>query len=51
MHLDRIEPADLSVEVEVLENGVNAVHDCFGVVFEEQFHHLRYATRDLDRLG
>jgi hypothetical protein len=50
-HLDDIEPAALSVEVTVLENGAGAVHDCIGVVFEEHFHHLRYATRDLDRLG
>jgi DinB superfamily/Pentapeptide repeats (8 copies) len=50
-HLAGIEPAALTVEVAVLENGAIAVHDCIGVVFEEHFHHLRYATRDLDRLG
>jgi hypothetical protein len=50
-HLDTIEPASLTVHVEVLENGRTAVHDCIGVVFEEHFQHLRYATRDLDRLG
>ena len=50
-HLDGIEPEALTVEVEVLENGPNAVHDCIGVVFEEHFQHLRYATRDLDRLS
>ncbi len=49
-HLDDIDPADLAVDVEVLENGTSAVHDCVGVVFEEHFEHLRYATRDLDRL-
>lgn len=49
-HLDAIEPADLTVEVEVLENGASAVHDCIGVVLEEHFQHLRYALRDLDRL-
>ena len=50
-HLDDIEPAALTVEVEVLENGTTAVRDCIGVVFEEHFQHLRYATRDLDRLA
>ncbi len=50
-HLKDIKPAALKVEVEVLENGASAVHDCIGVVFEEHFQHLRYATRDLDRLG
>lgn len=50
-HLDDIGPAALPVEVEVLENGATAVRDCVAVVFEEHFHHLRYATRDLDRLA
>jgi hypothetical protein len=50
-HLAGIEPAALPVEVTVLENGPSAVHDCIGVVFDEHFHHLRYAMRDLDRLG
>ena len=50
-HLDDIEPAALSAEVLVLENGPTAVHDCIGIVFEEHFQHLRYARRDLDRLG
>jgi len=50
-HLEDVEPAALAVEVDVLENGATSVHDCIGVVFEEHFHHLRYATRDLDRLS
>jgi hypothetical protein len=50
-HLEDIEPAKLEVDVAVLENGAPAVHDGIGVVFEEHFHHLRYTTRDLDRLG
>lgn len=50
-HLDGIEPAALDVEAEVLENGTSTVRDCIGVVFEEHFEHLRYATRDLARLG
>jgi hypothetical protein len=41
----------LNADVTVLENGASAVHDCIGVVFEEHFQHLRYATRDLDRVG
>ncbi len=50
-YVDDIEPAALKVDVSVLENGPSAVHDCIGVVFEEHFQHLRYATRDLDRLA
>ncbi len=50
-HLDTVGPAALVLEVEVLENGPSPVLDCVGVVVEEHFHHLRYATRDLDRLG
>jgi hypothetical protein len=50
-YLEDIDPAKLEVEVAVLENGATAVHDCIGIVFEEHFQHLRYATRDLDRLG
>lgn len=50
-HLAAIGPAPLAAEVEILENGTTEVHDCIGVVFEEHFEHLRYATRDLDRLG
>jgi hypothetical protein len=50
-YLVDIEPAQLEVDVAVLENGATAVHDCIGIVFEEHFQHLRYATRDLDHLG
>jgi hypothetical protein len=50
-HLVDVEPAALTAEVDVLENGTSAVHDCIGVVFEEHFQHLRYAIRDLDRLS
>jgi uncharacterized protein YjbI with pentapeptide repeats len=50
-HVADIDPATLTDEVDVLENGPHAVHDCFGVVFEEHFEHLRYATRDLARLA
>ena len=37
-------------EVEVLENGWIASLECIHVVFEEEFHHLRYALRDLAAL-
>lgn len=50
-HVEHIDAAGLEAEVDVLENGPHAVHDCIGVVFEEHFQHLRYATRDLERLG
>lgn len=46
-YLDQIGPEDLSQVVDVLENGPHAVKDCIGVVFEEEFEHNRYATRDL----
>jgi hypothetical protein len=51
VHLDHLEPSAVTAEVDVLENGTTAVHDCIGVVFEEHFQHLRYALRDLDQLA
>jgi hypothetical protein len=50
-YLDDVDPTALTATVDVLENGTIAVRECIGVVFEEHFHHLRYALRDLDRLG
>ncbi len=50
-HLARVDAPELGVVVDVLEKGPHAVHDCVGVVFEEHFQHLRYARRDLARLG
>lgn len=50
-HLGQAAPEDLTAEVDVIENGPHAVYDCIGVVFEEHFHHLRYARRDLGRLA
>lgn len=41
---------DLDRQVEVLENGTSALHDCVGVVIEEGFWHNRYAKRDLAQL-
>ena len=50
-YLAGVDQDALTERVDVLENGPHAVHDCVGVVFEEHFQHLRYARRDLDRLG
>jgi len=49
-YLATLEPDALGRAVEVLENGTSAVAECIFVVFEEEFQHLRYATRDLDHL-
>lgn len=49
--LEGITDDDATREVEILENGPHTVQDGIGVVFEEHFQHLRYARRDLDRLG
>jgi hypothetical protein len=50
-YVDGVTPAELTVSVEVLENGSNPVLECVSTVFEEEFAHNRYATRDLDRLA
>jgi hypothetical protein len=50
-HLDALTPADLTGEVEVLENGRVPVRECYFVVFEEEFEHHRYAERDLSLLS
>jgi hypothetical protein len=50
-YLDDVQPDALAATVDVLENGTSTVSECIGVVFEEHFQHLRYALRDLDRLG
>ena len=49
-YLDDVTPQALTESVEVLENGENPVRECVYTVFEEEFAHLRYARRDLDRL-
>jgi uncharacterized damage-inducible protein DinB len=46
-YLQRVTPADLTRVVEVLENGEAPVSECLFTVLEEEFQHLRYATRDL----
>src|SRR6266536_3771476 len=45
--LDELDAADLTREVEVLENGTVTVYDCVFTVLEEEFEHDRYADRDL----
>jgi hypothetical protein len=45
--LDELEAADLTRQVEVLENGTATVQDCVFTVLEEEFEHNRYADRDL----
>jgi hypothetical protein len=49
-YLDSVTPADLTREVDVLENGANPVSECLHTVFEEEFEHNRYARRDLAQL-
>ena len=46
-YLARITQAELSQQVEVLENGPSPVDECLFTVFEEEFEHNRYVTRDL----
>ena len=46
-YLQRVTPADLERTVDVLENGTTPVIECLYTVFEEEFEHDRYATRDL----
>jgi DinB superfamily/Pentapeptide repeats (8 copies) len=46
-YLTLITQAELSRQVEVLENGTTPVDECLFTVFEEEFEHNRYATRDL----
>jgi hypothetical protein len=49
-YLDNLRPEDLVRTVDVLENGPNPVNECLYTVFEEEFEHNRYATRDLAHL-
>jgi uncharacterized damage-inducible protein DinB len=45
--LDSLPAAELDREVNVLENGIVPIKECVFTVFEEEFHHNRYASRDL----
>jgi DinB superfamily/Pentapeptide repeats (8 copies) len=49
--LHTLTPGELVHEVDVLENGTTPVNECLYTVFEEEFHHNRYALRDLARLN
>lgn len=49
--LDGVTASELARSVPVIEHGDVPVADCIHVVFDEEFHHHRYAVRDLDRLG
>jgi hypothetical protein len=49
--LETVTPDDLHREVEVLENGTTPINECLFTVFEEEFHHNRYALRDLAQLA
>lgn len=45
--LQSVTPADFERSIEVLENGPHSLLDCLFTVFEEEFWHLRYVSRDL----
>jgi uncharacterized damage-inducible protein DinB len=49
--VDTMTAADLTRDVDVLENGTTPVNECLYTVFEEEFHHNRYALRDLAQLA
>ncbi len=49
-HLASVAAADFGRPIEVLENGTVPLQDGYYTVFEEEFWHLRYATRDLATL-
>lgn len=49
-YLESVTDEDLTRHVEVLENGDSPISDCIFTVFEEEFEHNRYATRDLAHL-
>ena len=49
-YLTTVTPSDLAKTVDVLENGPNPVQECVFTVFEEEFAHNRYASRDLAQL-
>ena len=49
--LRAVEASELDRPVDVLENGTHPLRECIFTVCEEEFWHLRYATRDLALLG
>jgi len=50
-YLETVTAVDFARSVDVLENGEHPLVECLYTVFEEEFWHLRYARRDLERLG
>jgi hypothetical protein len=46
-YLDHVTAADFPRTINVLENGEVPLIECLYTVFEEEFEHNRYATRDL----
>ena len=46
-YLARVTDVELGRAVDVLENGSTPVKECLYTVFEEEFEHNRYASRDL----
>jgi DinB superfamily/Pentapeptide repeats (8 copies) len=49
-YLATVTATELEQTVEVLENGTTPIRECVYTVFEEEFEHNRYATRDLAQL-
>jgi hypothetical protein len=49
-YLRSLPETELAREVTVLENGRASIAHCLYTVFEEHFHHNRYARRDLAQL-
>jgi hypothetical protein len=49
-YLASVSEADFARPVDVLENGTNPLQECLFTVFEEEFWHNRYASRDLAQL-
>ena len=50
-YIQTLDVDTLPTSVDVLENGAVPALMCFHVVLEEEFEHLRYMIRDLERLG
>lgn len=50
-YLASVTTADFVRSVDVPENGPHPMQECIYTVFEEEFWHLRYARRDLEKLA
>ena len=46
-YLATVDAADFTRKIDVLENGPHPLQECIYTVFEEEFWHNRYASRDL----